>query len=74
VFLYKDLILLSPPVRISGRDIYPLVRISHQIHASGGWISTEPVALIIDEEGVWSFVSLEEGISEEVILSSHLLR
>lgn len=71
--MVRHLLLLSPPVSAAGRNFYPLVRVSHLSHPSGGWLSAEPVALIIEEGGVWSFASLEDGIGEEA-LSAEMIR
>jgi len=60
-------IVVSPPVSCGGRDFYPVIRVFHLTSQSGGWISGTPIALIIEEGGIWSFVTLEEGIQEEII-------
>lgn len=34
------------------------------------WLSSEPVALIIEENGEWNFSPLEDGISDDVLLNA----
>ncbi|HWQ66960.1 MAG TPA: hypothetical protein VN372_08830 [Methanospirillum sp.] len=68
-----ELILVSPPVISEGRSFYPLIRVSYMSYPSGGWISATPLAIIIEEERRWSFVALEPGIDETILLQARLI-
>jgi hypothetical protein len=59
----EKLVLLSPPVSVSNRKWYPVIRVSVRIHQQGGWFSSDPVAILIEENGAWYFVALDNGIS-----------
>lgn len=63
----EEVILVSPPVRTGGRSIYPLIRVACSCYSSSGFLSATPIALFIEEKDVWSFVPLEEGITEDCI-------
>ena len=63
---------LAAPVSMGGRLFVPVVRILTVSYERGGIASSTPVALLIREDGAWSFVSLEEGITQEVLRESGL--
>jgi len=65
--VHENLILFTAPVSAGGRRIYSLVRVSELALLSGGWLAVEPVALLVEERGVWYFSPLEEGITEDVL-------
>ena len=69
----EDLLLISPPVSCGERNFYPLIRAFHLVSESGVMISVTPIAIIIEEDGEWSFIALEEGISEDIILDITLV-
>jgi hypothetical protein len=56
----EELVLVSPPVEVSGRNFYPVVRVSRVIHPAGGLLSVIPTAILIEEEESWFFVALED--------------
>jgi hypothetical protein len=56
---------IAPPVSWDGRLFVPVVRILAVSHGRGVIASCTPVALLIGEGDSWSFVSLEEGITQE---------
>jgi len=49
------------------RILYPIIRITDFTYFSGFCLNVTPVAFLIEELGTWSFVALEEGITEEII-------
>jgi hypothetical protein len=67
--VYENLILFTTPVSAGGRRIYSLVRVSELALLSGGWLVVEPVALLIEESGAWYFSPLEEGITDDILLT-----
>jgi len=64
---------LASPVSVGGRLFVPVVRILTISHDGGGIASSTPVALLIRDKDSWSFVSLEEGITQEVLREPGLL-
>ncbi|MDD1727857.1 MAG: hypothetical protein LUQ50_02160 [Methanospirillum sp.] len=62
------LILFTSPVISGARSFYPLVRVSVFAFQNGQCLSGEPVALLIEEEGLWYFSSLTPGIAEDILL------
>jgi hypothetical protein len=65
--LQRSCVRFASPVSLGGRLLVPLVRILTVSHESGGIASCTPVALLVGEEGAWSFVPLEEGISQDIL-------
>ncbi|MFH0967226.1 MAG: hypothetical protein V1862_06045 [Methanobacteriota archaeon] len=63
----ENLLLISPPFSCGERNFYPLIRLFRLSHESGVFLSVTPVAIIIEQEGEWSFIALEEGVSEDII-------
>lgn len=64
----EKLVIVSPPVQASGRNFYPIVRVSQVIHPTGGWLAVSPVAILIEDDGLWYFVTLEDGIEAVTIV------
>ena len=64
----ERLVLVTTPGASGDRRIYPVVRLSGLTVQESGWFSSEPVALIIEENGEWYFSALEEGFSEDFLL------
>ncbi len=62
-------VYLSSPIRLEKKNIYSLIRRITWCHQSGMVASLEPLALVIEEEETWSFISLADGIDESVIFS-----
>jgi hypothetical protein len=58
---------LAPPVTLGRRLFVPLVRMLTISHERGGFALCTPVALLIGEDGAWSFVPLEEGIGQDIL-------
>jgi hypothetical protein len=58
---------LACPVAWGGRLLVPLLRRVSLWHGGGGMTLCTPVALLIEEEGAWSFVSLEEGTGQDAL-------
>ena len=58
---------LASPVALGERLFVPLVRTLTISHATGGMAHCIPVALLIGEKGVWSFVPLEDGIDQGIL-------
>lgn len=61
---------VSPPVVSGRRNFYPLIRVFHLSGQSVIWLSVTAIAVIIEEDGEWSFIALEEGVREEIILNA----
>ncbi|HWQ64539.1 MAG TPA: hypothetical protein VN429_08995 [Methanospirillum sp.] len=64
----EHLLFFTTPAKSGERKIYSLVRVSAHLFMESWWISSEPVALIIEENGVWHFSPLEDGISDDILL------
>ena len=62
------LVIFTTPGETGERKIYPVVRLSGLNIQNSGWFSSEPVALLIEENGKWYFSVLEEGFSEDNLL------
>ncbi len=58
---------LAPPVALGGRLFVPLIRIFSFSHERGGICLCTPVALLIEEGGTWSFVSLDPDTTQECL-------
>jgi len=58
---------LAKPVALGGRLFVPLIRIFSFSHERGGICLCTPVALLIGEEGAWSFVSLDPDTTQECL-------
>ena len=58
---------LAQPFAWGGRLLVPLVRILSISHERGGIVLCTPVALLIGEEGAWSFVSLDPDTTPECL-------
>jgi hypothetical protein len=58
---------LAPPVLLEGRLFVPIIRIFSVSHERGGICLCTPVALLIEEGGAWSFVSLDPDITRECL-------
>ena len=58
---------LAPPVSLEGRLFVPIIRIFSVSHERGGICLCTPVALLIEEGGAWSFVSLDPDITQECL-------
>jgi len=63
----EHLLLVSPPVSCGERNFYPLIRYFHLTRQSGAFLSVTPIAIITEENGIWSFIALEEGVNEDII-------
>ena len=64
----ERLVLFTTPGASGERRIYPVVRLSGLTIQDSRWFSSEPVALLIEENGEWYFSALVEGFSEEILL------
>lgn len=58
---------LGSKIRCAGRELCPVIRVCEFVHESGGWISADPVAILIEENGELFFAGLEEGVTEEIL-------
>jgi uncharacterized spore protein YtfJ len=59
---------MGPPVDLGDKAVIPVARFGFGFGAgAGGMILCTPVALLIEEEGAWSFVSLEEGTGQDAL-------
>ena len=63
----EDIFFISPPVECGRRKFFPLVRVFHLSSQSSFIFSLTVIAVIIEEEGEWSFIAIEEGVREEII-------
>ena len=66
-FSPRSSLRLAQPVAWGGRLFVPLVRILSISHERGGICLCTPVALLIEEEGAWSFVSLDPDTTRECL-------
>ncbi|HTY53162.1 MAG TPA: hypothetical protein VMB35_08200 [Methanomicrobiales archaeon] len=62
----------GPAVSWGGRLFVPLIRRTCMNWGGGGFITGVPVALLIREEGAWSFVPLIEGVRQDILSSPGL--
>ncbi|PWR72266.1 hypothetical protein [Methanospirillum lacunae] len=63
-------LFFTTPIKSGERSFYSLVRVSIHFLMESWWLSSEPVALIIEENGEWNFSPLEDGISDDVLLNA----
>jgi len=64
----ERLVLFTTPETTGQRRFFPVVRLSGLTRNESGWFSSEPVAMLIEENGKWYFSALEEGLSEDILL------
>lgn len=64
----ERLVLFTTPETTGQRRFFPIVRLSSLTRNESGWFSSEPVAMLIEENGEWYFSALEEGLSEDILL------
>jgi hypothetical protein len=62
----------GPAVSWGGRLFVPLIRRTCLDWGGGGVITGVPVALLIGEEGAWSFVPLIEGVRQDILTGPDL--
>ena len=65
--------VFGPAASWGGRLFVPLIRRTCLTWGGGGVITETPLALLIEDEGVWSFVPIADGVNQD-ILSSLCLR
>ena len=58
---------IQQPVKCGHRTVFPIVRDSSFCHEGGAILSITPVALLIEEEGRWSFAPLEKGTCTDIL-------
>jgi hypothetical protein len=58
---------LSVPIARGGRLFVPIVRMLSVTHDRGGICLCTPVALLMEEGGIWSFVSLDPDTTRECL-------
>jgi hypothetical protein len=58
---------LAPPLMWGGRLFVPVIRIFSLSGERGVFCSCTPVALLIGEEGVWFFISLDPDTTRECL-------
>ena len=56
-----------PPRTLGRRTFIALVRESDFSHDRGSLVMVNPLALIVEDEGNWSFFSLEDGITPAIL-------
>jgi len=56
-----------PPRTLGQRTFIALVRESDFSHDLGSLVTVQPLALIVEEEGNWSFFPLEDGITPAIL-------
>jgi hypothetical protein len=56
-----------PPRTLGQRTFIPLVRESDFSHDRGSLVMVNPLALIVEDEGNWSFFALEDGITPAIL-------
>jgi hypothetical protein len=56
-----------PPRTLGQRTFMALVRESDFSHDLGSLVMVQPLALIVEEEGNWSFFPLEDGITPAIL-------
>jgi uncharacterized spore protein YtfJ len=71
---------MGPPVDLGDKAVIPVARFGFGFGAGGGFGEKgggegggagggiEPVALLTEEEGAWSFVSLEEATGQAALI------
>ena len=58
---------LGSPVACGERVFVPLLRRVRLTSEGGGFLICTAVALLVGEAGTWSFVSLEDGIGQDIL-------
>jgi hypothetical protein len=58
---------LATPIACGGRLFVPLLRMLSISHERGGIYLCTPVALLIEEGGEWSFISLDPDTTKECL-------
>jgi hypothetical protein len=58
---------LAPPFAMGGRLFVPLIRTFSFSHERGGICLCTPVALLIEEGGTWSFISLDPDTTQDCL-------
>ena len=56
-----------PPRTLGQRTFIALVRESDFSHDRGSLVMVNPLALIVEDEGNWSFFALEDGITPAIL-------
>ena len=56
-----------PPSTFGQRTFMALVRESDFSYDLGSLVTVQPLALIVEEEGDWSFFALEDGITPAIL-------
>ena len=56
-----------PPRTFGQRTFMALVRESDFSHDRGSLVMVNPLALIVEDEGDWSFFALEDGITPAIL-------
>jgi len=56
-----------PPRTFGQRTFIALVRESDFCHDLGSLVMVQPLALIVEDEGGWSFFALEDGITPAIL-------
>jgi hypothetical protein len=56
----EKITILSPPVLVAGREVYPVVHLHAWKGDKGGMIYAKPCALLIREDDSWFFVPVDD--------------
>ncbi len=60
-------LVLGPAASWGGRLFVPLILRTCLSWGGGGVIADTPLALLIGDEGAWSFVPIVDGINQEIL-------
>ena len=59
--------VLGPAVSWGGRLFVPLILRTCLTWGGSGVITDTPLALLIEDEGAWSFVPIADGINQDIL-------
>jgi len=59
--------VLGPAVSWGGRLFVPLIMRTCLTWGGGGVITGTPIALLIEDDGAWSFVPIIDGINQDIL-------
>jgi len=66
--MHESRIIIGQSCSISKRTFYPVLRNTLTTMEHGGVFSSEPVAVLIEEDDTWFFVPLDDCVDSSVLV------
>ncbi|NLV27270.1 MAG: hypothetical protein GXY48_08920 [Methanomicrobiales archaeon] len=70
----EEIRIICPPMTVTGRQIYPVVRITSLSSDYAGILATNPVGLLIMEKSQWFFIPLDDEIGDMEIILEDIIK